>query len=300
VVPRWALSLLVLALIAPVLVASIDALARGRRRGHRASRSLAWVISTAIPFGLALLIILAAHLSGLLSAVPPSPVRGGLEPVGAGALALLIVLALILVGGLVFLRPWLLGVAWRPGGASSSTSTPAAGPGRPQSREIRRGTDAAAPDDELCGRGAVVSLVLCVAVLGIWERNPFAAGLMVPALHCWLWATSPSKRMPRAISALLLVAGLAVPVSAAVYYAATLGLGPVSFAWNAVLLAGGSIGAVSALCSTLVLAATVCAITIALRHTLTRRRAAGPVSLPGSVSYAGPRPLSRRQSALRR
>ena len=62
-IPAWAVRLLVLALIAPVLIATIDGVARARRRGARVGRWALWVLAWCLPFVLAVLVVLglAAH-----------------------------------------------------------------------------------------------------------------------------------------------------------------------------------------------------------------------------------------------
>ena len=57
VIPAWAIRLLVLALILPVLIATIDGLARARRRGHSIGRAVVWVLASAVPFAFAALLI---------------------------------------------------------------------------------------------------------------------------------------------------------------------------------------------------------------------------------------------------
>ena len=77
IVPAWAVRLLVLALIAPVLFTMIDALARVRRRGHSVIRWVLWVLAGAVPFVLAFALIALASLTGWLDATPPGPVGAG-------------------------------------------------------------------------------------------------------------------------------------------------------------------------------------------------------------------------------
>lgn len=67
-VPGWAVRLLVLALIVPAVIATIDAVARARRRGHSILRWLGWVLASAVPFVLALVVMLIVRVTGLLPA----------------------------------------------------------------------------------------------------------------------------------------------------------------------------------------------------------------------------------------
>ena len=75
-IPAWAVRLLVLALILPVLVATVDALARARRRGHSILRWIGWVLASALPFGLAAIVVLAARVLGMVGAAPRGPIGG--------------------------------------------------------------------------------------------------------------------------------------------------------------------------------------------------------------------------------
>ena len=67
-VPDWAVRLLVLVLILPVAIATIDALARARRRGHCTPMWIGWVLAGAVPFLVGLVAVLLAQAAGLLSA----------------------------------------------------------------------------------------------------------------------------------------------------------------------------------------------------------------------------------------
>ena len=55
-------------------------------------------------------------------------------------------------------------------------------------------------------------LVLCAVTLVVWLENPFAAALLVPALHLWLWIVAPERRLRAPWSVLLFLAGL-VPLA---------------------------------------------------------------------------------------
>ena len=67
-------------LIIPVLVATVDGLARARRRGHSILRWTVWVLAAAVPFALVVAVIVIARLAGLIVAPP--------GPLGAGAVTL--------------------------------------------------------------------------------------------------------------------------------------------------------------------------------------------------------------------
>ena len=98
--------------------------------------------------------------------------------------------------------------------------------------------------------GAVAGLlvVMCAVTFVIWLSNPFAALLVVPALHLWMWAISPDLRLPRAVRALLIAVGVAPVALVVVYYANGLGYGPLGLVWQAaLLLAGHGVSLVAAL-----------------------------------------------------
>jgi hypothetical protein len=271
VLPAWAIKLLVLALIAPVALASIDGLARARRRGRPILRWLLWVLLAALPFLLAALVILLARLAGLLGATPPGPLGADAVPLhGAGVVVLALVAGVIALGFLARNRllPWL-----REAGTADA------------------------------GVGAAVLLVLCAIALLIWARNPFAAALVLPALHLWMWVLDPSRRLSRTVSAALVLSGLLPPCLVIFYYALSLGLGPLGTIWNGTLLiAGGYIGVVSVMQWSVLLGCSTSVISVALRRPRPRRETPEevPVTMRGPISYAGPGSLGGTESALRR
>ena len=79
-IPAWAIRLLVLALILPVLIATIDGLARARRRGYSILSWCVWVLAAAVPFALVVGVIVIARVTSLI--VAPA------APLGADAVAL--------------------------------------------------------------------------------------------------------------------------------------------------------------------------------------------------------------------
>lgn len=275
-IPAWAVRLLVLALIAPVLMATVDGLARARRRGHSILRWVAWVLASAFPFVVAAALVVLARVVGVIGAAPPTPVPAGAVPLGGGGVALLVVLALTVVGGLAWLRPAIIRLI---------------------------GVRAAADDDQPYGAGtaAGVLLVLCAVSLLVWIANPFAALLLVPALHLWLWIVVPDVRLPTPVAVLLLLGGLALPVVIAVDYAVTLGLGPLAFVWSWVLLlAGGAVGLATAFEWGIAAGCLVSVIAIVLQAARQPRPEPAPVTVRGPVGYAGPGSLGGTESALRR
>ena len=275
-VPAWAISMLVLGLMLPVLIATVDGLARARRRGHRLLRWVIAALSTALPFALVFGLILTARLIGWISAAPPGPIGAGEVPLGSGPIALLATLALLAVVSFVAVQ-WM----WP----------------RLESRTAPR----AGQDVDDSGRGPAVLLVLCAAVLAIWLSNPFAALLLIPALHLWMWLLDPEARLRTPLAATFLVIGLAPALLAVVYYAMTLGLSPAQVLWNGVLLiAGGHLGAVTALEWAVVLGCVISIIAVMRMRAGEWQAQEDAVTIRGPVTYAGPGSLGGTESALRR
>ena len=114
-IPRWAVAVLVLALILPVFAATIDGMARARRRGHRIGRWIAWVLSACLPFVLAVLAVLGLRATGVIDTAPPGPVGGDALTLTGQAVAILIGLTCLIVVG--FVVRWRLGRRfWSPAG----------------------------------------------------------------------------------------------------------------------------------------------------------------------------------------
>ncbi|MBV8218371.1 MAG: M28 family peptidase [Solirubrobacterales bacterium] len=287
-IPSWAVRLLVLALIAPVLIATIDGVARARRRGHRVARWTLWVLAWCVPFALAVLAVLGLRLTGAIDVAPPGPIDGSVLTLGSRAAAILIGLGLLIVLGLV-------AVWWAGRRMWAGKAAPEATNGHARRRR-RAPDDAASP-----GAAAGLMLVLCLVTLALWLQNPFAAALMVVALHCWLWIVGPENRLRAPWAVLLLVAGLVPGMLAALYYAMVLGLGVVPAAWNAVLvLAGGDYSAVAAFLWSIVLGCVISLALMMVRLARQPRPADAPVTIRGPVTYAGPGSLGSTRPTIRR
>lgn len=287
-IPEWAVRLLVLALIAPVLVATVDGLARARRRGHRVAHWTLWVLSACIPFALAVLAVVAMRLVGLINIAPPGPIGGDALTLGGRAVAILIGLGLLIVLSSV-------GVWWFGRKTWSGSAAPEPSGGRARRRQTVP-DDAASP-----GAASALLLVLCVATLVIWLENPYAAGLMVVALHAWMWIVGPEERVRTAWAVALLLIGLVPGALAALYYAMVMGLGPAAAAWNALLmLAGGDFSVMAALEWSIVLGCVVSLALMIIRMARQPRPAEVPVTVRGPVRYAGPGSLDATKSTIRR
>jgi hypothetical protein len=276
VIPFWAVRLFVLALILPVLGATIDGIARARRRGHRISRWVIWVMSAGLPFMLVPLLVLGLRLVGVIAIAPPGPVGAGAVPPHGGGVAILAGLAAVILVSLLGLRPLVIRLA-------------------------RAGVRGIVPESSSAGAAAGLLAVLCTVAVVIWLSNPFAAAMLVPALHAWMWVVAPAARVRRVPAMLLLLAGLIAPALIALYYAVELSLGPADAIWNGVLLiAGGDVGLLTAFEWSVVAGCAISSVLIALRAAPRQRAEEAPITIRGPIGYAGPGSLGGTKSALRR
>jgi hypothetical protein len=278
-VPLWAVQLLVLALILPVAASTIDAVARTRRRGHTLMRWLGWVLTGAMPFVVGLIALLITRATGILSFTPPGAAAGAGVTMTGGDLAALLVVAALVLASFVFLRPLCLRLLAQQLPESSR---------RPESPAA----DAAA---------VALSVVLCLLAIVLWVLDPFAALLLVPAMHMWLWLAQPGARAHRWSMALLLLVGVVPLALVLFYYANAYSLSPAALAWSLALLPGGAMSIIVALCWSLALGCVASAVIIGLRA-VGATAAAGDqlVTVRGPASYAGPGSLGGTESALRR
>jgi hypothetical protein len=130
--------------------------------------------------------------------------------------------------------------------------------------------------------------------------NPFAALMLVPALHFWMLATLVDPAPVRRARIVLVLAGLVLPSLVALYYMLDLSLDPLSAVWYLLLLVvGGHVGVVTATIGCVLLGVFTAVVTIAFRHGEEPQPEAGP-RLRGPASYAGPGSLGGTDSALRR
>jgi hypothetical protein len=274
-VPLWAVRLVVLALLLPVAFTLIDALARARRRGHSILSWTVWTLSGIAPFIVGLIVLKLAGDAHVLSAPPAAASGVDFHIAGAGVIVLALLATAI---AFRLLRPLGVQVASGIGWRRTPTS----------------------PLIE----GAVVamSIVMCGLTTVVWVFNPFAAALLVPALHLWLWLGSPAIAVSRLRALVLLLGGLILPALVAVYYMLALGLTPWALAWSLTLaLSGGAVGVGTGLSWCAALGVLAGAIVLL-------RRASGAASAPadvevtvrGPLGYAGPGSLGGTQSALRR
>jgi len=274
--PQWAVRLLVLMLIVPVLVTAVDGLARVRRWGMRPARWAAWTLSCAVPFAATALLTRLLGLSGLLGPVPGGPVPAAGLGFGGGAAA----------GGLVLLVAC-FAMSWFGWGALT-----------------RRAGWGTRPDPQVGGLSTV--LVAVVLSLVVWVVNPYTALLLVPALHVWLLLAAPDLRPRRVPGWIGLLVLAAVPVAiVTVFYAHQLGLGVGELVWAGVLLlAGGFVGPAGAILWSVGLGCAVSTLLLALVNDMPvgPEQTLEPLDLTtrGPLTYAGPGSLGGTESALRR
>jgi hypothetical protein len=278
--PGWAIRLLALALLLPSLLASVDALARLRRRREPILRWVAWVLSGGLPFLMGALFAILLGTLGIVAAPAAQLPAASLQADGSVAAAVIstaFVLALALLAWPALVRRLAL-------------------PVRPSAE----------------GAGLAVMLVLLGIALLAWVLNPFACLLLVPATHLWLLAVETARqggRIPvraRGAALLAILAGALPLVLLLALYARELGLGPGALAESAVLaLAGGQVGPLAALSWSTALG---CLFTVLLLAAPRRSAGlAGPpgpsewveISTRGPASYAGPGSLGGTESALR-
>jgi hypothetical protein len=261
------------ALLLPVLVASVDAFARARRRHQDVLPWLRLVGAWAAPFLAALALAELLALAGATPSPPPAPVAPSEWPLDGPALG-------VLGGVLAAMALALLLARWLAA--------------RPDARLKR-------PDEP--GAAVAVALTVSFGSLALWWLNPYAGLLAVPAAHLWMLAVLV-RPPPRRRARLAMVAGgLLAPLLVTVYYMFALGLDPLHGGWYLLgLVTGHSVNLATALAGCLMLAAVCATLEITWRLPSEEEPApgeAGP-SVYGPGAYAGPGSLGGTGSALRR
>ena len=227
----------------------------------------------AVPFAAALLFAFLLRLVGLTPAIPPAAAPPDAVPLHAAAAAVLGAVALVLAVGWLALRPLALHLAGVRGDPSSPGAT-----------------------------GALV-LVLVVTAVAVWFYNPFAAALLLPALHSWLLVTAPEVRMRRPAALATIALSLLPGALVTLYYMLALGIGPLELPWYALTLAvGGQVGgpALVAWCVLLGCLVSVVAIVRSQRPLGADDEPDERPAIRGPLTYAGPGSLGGTESALRR
>jgi hypothetical protein len=272
VLPGWVLALLGGALMLPVLVTAVDALARARRRQMRVFPWLRWVAAWTAPFlaGFAVAEVLA--LAGATPAPPPAPVPPAELPLDGPALGVLagVVAAMLLAFALArFLAAW-------------------------PDPSLRRPVDP--------GAAVALALVLSVFALLLWLVNPYAGLLAVPAAHLWTIVVLTRPRPRRQTRALMIALGILPGLLVALYYLVELSIDPLEGMWYLLMLVTGhTVGFVTSLVACVMLGVLCCTIEIAARlpeEPQAERPDLGR-SIYGPGAHAGPGSLGGTESALR-
>jgi hypothetical protein len=271
--PAWALRLVLAARTAAPLLVAVDGLARMRRRRAPVGRWVLWTLTCALPFLACAVFAYLLGALGILGAAPPAPVMPSALPVDGAAVVALVSVVLV------------LGLAWMQWRAL-----------------VARLGWGSRPDPEVAGL-CVLLVLLPVSIL-VWALDPFAALLLMPAVHVWLLLAAPEVR-PRPLGALGLVAvGLAPLVLLVFFYAHHLGLGPVDVAWIGLLLvAGGHVGPLAALLWSVGFGCAAAAVMLSVRQPQVppgQNSDDFEITIRGPMSYAGPGSLGGTESALRR
>ena len=269
--PDWAIRLLVGTLLLPPLLTAVDGFFSARRRRLPVARWLGWVAAGALPFALAWVWIRLLGLTGALDA-PLGPVLPSTLPLEGWNIAALASAPIVLALAWLGVRRPLLGRLGLPASVSAG------------------------------GAAAALGLVITVLAVVVWAVNPFAAALLVPAAHGWLFAAAPGTQTSSRVRFALVAIGLVLPLLMVVHYALALALGPLELAWLAVLItAGGHVTIVGAAILSLLAGCLVAVVAIVrTRRRVVRGAEPDPITTRGPIGYAGPGSLGGTESALKR
>jgi hypothetical protein len=153
------------------------------------------------------------------------------------------------------------------------------------------------------GAAAAIAVVVCGLAAAVWVANPYAAALLLPAAHVWLFAAAPGSRLRGRLGAAAVAAGLLLPALAVLSYAIALGLGPLGFAWSLFLAVAGGHVSPPAIAAWALMASCTGAMVLVLRargRLMANVETGDPIVTRGPVTYAGPGSLGGTESALRR
>jgi hypothetical protein len=270
VLPDWAVRLLVGTLLLPAFVTALDGFFRVRRRRLAVRPWMLWLAGTGLPVVMGWIWLRAMGLTGALDppaapVLPPMPFHRG-EAFAVGSLALVLAIGWFGVRRLILAR-------------AGERGNPMAG-----------------------SLGAATGAVLVTLAALVWLLNPYAAALMLPAAHVWLFAAAPTTRLRGWAGAAAVAVGLAPFAVVLVYYARALGLNPLEELWMALLsAASGQLSLAVAIVVGGLLACLAGLLTIMrARHRVQANAEPDPVRTRGPITYAGPGSLGGTESALRR
>lgn len=206
----WAIALTLLAALLPALVATVDLLARCRRRrlpvmpGLRVVRTRSLIVLWLV--GLVYLLAVLDAIPGGIDDRPLPPDSTAATSWNVGALVALGVVGFI---GYAIAWPW-----------------------------IRRRDKVG--DGDAVGGHAAAMIVLCLVALAVAIVNPFALIFVLPSLHAWLWL--PHLRDRAAVVQLVTFAiGFLGPVLFVLSLALRFDLGVDAVWYSLTLVAGGAI-----------------------------------------------------------
>jgi hypothetical protein len=136
----------------------------------------------------------------------------------------------------------------------------------------------------------------------VWAANPYAAALLLPAAHLWLFSAAPATRLRGWAGAAAVAVGLLPIAFAALYYATALRLDPLDELWMATLsVASGQLSFAVAVVTAALIACLAALISVMrTRHRVAANAEPDPLRTRGPVTYAGPGSLGGTESALRR
>jgi hypothetical protein len=270
VLPDWGVRLLVGTLLLPALLTAVDAFFRARRRRLAVRPWLLWLLATGFPV---VMVWLWVRALGLANGVdPPDAPILPLPPIErSGWIAIASALVVFAIG-------W-FGVRALILARAGERESPMAG-----------------------GLAAASGLVLCALAALVWLFNPYAAALLLPAAHLWLFAVAPQTHLRRWAGVAVVLLGLLPLAIVPLYYALTLHLDPIDLLWMAVLAAAAGQLSIGVAIVGAGMLACLAGLLVVMR---TRRRVQStaepePLRTRGPVSYAGPGSLGGTESALRR
>jgi Peptidase family M28 len=269
--PDWAIRLLVGTLLLPPLVTAADAFFGARRRRLPVARWAGWVAAAAVPFLLTWLWIRLLGLTGAIDA-PLGPVLPEALPLRGWNIVALLSAPLVLGLTWIGVRGALVARLRLPAGVSAG------------------------------GAAAALGLVVAGLAVLVWLVNPFAAALLVPAAHAWLFAAAPGTDTSVRTRAALVLLGLVLPALMVLQYGLALALGPLDMVWLAVTItAGGHVTPLAALFLSVLAGSFVGVLAVVrTRRRVVRNAEPDPIRTRGPIGYAGPGSLGGTESALKR
>lgn len=208
-IPAWALTLLIGMLLLPLVVATVDAWARARRRAESATRGVLAVPAALITLAAVVMILRSLAALGAIDA-PPLPVEPqaltGSAPVVFGVLALVLA-PLVTIAAIAAVRQI------SPKGGESG-----------------------------------FALWLAIAGVVVFAVNPVAALFWIPVLHLLMLLLLAGTRPRRVQIWITLLIGLLPVLAALLYYPVVFGIGPVdSLRFGVLLVSGGFVGPLPAI-----------------------------------------------------